>query len=299
MNSPQSFYRYLPTDSMDRDWGIYATSAGFVDIAPGMTYPPPGHPKDYAFLWDKGRQLDEIQVHLILRGSGVFESGMGTRRKHSIEPGCVFVLFPQVWHRYRPRESTGWLEYWIGFKGEALNHIMSKHFFSPTKSIFNLTDATPILNLFTEVITQLRVHPPGVSRIIGSLDLNIMAKVHASVATPQPLKNRTETIVSESRLMLGQHLEHDLELELLAQKLGVGYHWLRRLFKQQTGISMNQYRLQVRVNRAKQLLTETDLTVGQIAATTGFENGYYFSQLFKSKAGCAPTRWRTSSRSDS
>lgn len=222
MNTPQSFYRYLPTDSMDRDWGIYATSAGFVDIAPGMAYPPPGHPKGYAFLWDKGRRLDEIQVHLVLRGSGVFESGLVTRKKHPIEPGSVFVLFPQVWHRYRPSESTGWLEYWIGFKGEALNHFVSKRFFSPTKPVYNLPDATPILNLFTEVITHLRAHPTGVSRIIGSLALHIMAKVHASVATPRLLNNRAETIVSESKLMLGQHLEHDLELELLAQKLAVG-----------------------------------------------------------------------------
>ena len=34
-DAPQSFHRYLLVDSKDRDWGIYATSAGYVDIVPG------------------------------------------------------------------------------------------------------------------------------------------------------------------------------------------------------------------------------------------------------------------------
>jgi transcriptional regulator GlxA family with amidase domain len=92
--------------------------------------------------------------------------------------------------------------------------------------------------------------------------------------------------------MLGQHLDREFELELLAQKLNVGYHWLRRAFKQETGQSLHQYRLQLRINRAKNLLKTSDATVDQIAQQTGFESPYYFSQIFKRKTGFTPTGWR-------
>ena len=61
MNFPnKGFFSYLPNDSRDRDWGNHATSAGYVDIAPGQTCPPAGHPDRYTFSWEKGRSLDAI-----------------------------------------------------------------------------------------------------------------------------------------------------------------------------------------------------------------------------------------------
>ncbi|MFI5357053.1 MAG: AraC family transcriptional regulator, partial [Opitutales bacterium] len=78
-SAAKSFYRYFLADSKDRAWGIYATSAGYVDIGPGEAYPPAGHPKNYTFQWDDGRKLDEVQIHFLARGEGVFESPGGAR----------------------------------------------------------------------------------------------------------------------------------------------------------------------------------------------------------------------------
>ncbi len=73
---------------------------------------------------------------------------------------------------------------------------------------------------------------------------------------------------------------------------GTGYHWLRRAFKSETGQSLHQYRLQVRLSRAKLLLKNSDSSVEEIARQTGFEDPYYFSQIFKRKMGVTPTSWR-------
>lgn len=291
-DAPKSFYRYLLADSKDRDWGIYATSAGYVDIAPGALYPPEGHPKSYTFRWEDGRKLDEFQIHFITRGSGVFESGQPGGRSRRIAPGSAFLLFPQVWHRYTPAKSTGWFEYWIGLKGDQVERLLQKHFFIPSHPVYSPSDSSPLLRLFTEAIGCLRHHPVGTSRTLGSLAGLILAELQTGTGPTPPVENRTEHLVHEAKLMLGQHLEEEVDLELLAKKLSVGYHWLRRAFKQETGQSLHQYRLQNRLSRAKVLLKSSDTSVEEIARQTGFEDPYYFSQIFKRKTGCSPTTWR-------
>jgi AraC-like DNA-binding protein len=78
----------------------------------------------------------------------------------------------------------------------------------------------------------------------------------------------------------------------LARSLGVSYTWFRRMFTEHTGLSPHQYRIQIRLGRARTLLSETTLTVKEVAYRCGFESEHYFSRLFKRKTGLAPGEWR-------
>ena len=171
-SADKSFYRYFLADSKDRDWGIYATSAGYVDIGPGEAYPPAGHPKNYAFRWEDGRKLDEVQIHFITRGEGVFESAGGAR---SLPAGSAFVLFPRVWHRYMPTAGTGWLEYWIGLKGDYVDQLLRRKFFTPALPVFTPADTDRLVRLFTEIVSCMRHHPVGTPHGYTLYYLNVMA----------------------------------------------------------------------------------------------------------------------------
>ncbi len=112
-DAAQSFSRYLPVSRRDERWGLYVTTAGQSRIPPQAAYPPSLHPRNYNFDWQHGRVLMDHQVVYISRGRGWFEShGTGRRR---IESGDAFLLFPGLWHRYRPDRQTGWDEHWVGF----------------------------------------------------------------------------------------------------------------------------------------------------------------------------------------
>jgi len=222
----------------------------------------------------------------------VFESGKEGSRREKITSGSAFLLFPGVWHRYAPQATTGWFEYWIGLKGEYVERLLQKHFFTPGHPVFSPSDSSALLRLFTEAVGYLRHHSTGTSRVLGSLATQILAELQAGAVAAPAAETRAEHFVHEAKLMLGQHLEQELDLELLSKKLGVGYHWLRRAFKQETGQSLHQYRLQVRLSRAKLQLKNTRASVEQIARETGFGDPYYFSQFFKQKTGVTPTSWR-------
>jgi AraC-like DNA-binding protein len=78
----------------------------------------------------------------------------------------------------------------------------------------------------------------------------------------------------------------------LAEQVGVGYSWFRKMFKQYTGISPAQYQIQLRIMRAKELLMTTDLNITEIAYQLNFEDGGCFSTFFKNKEGITPSEFR-------
>ncbi len=285
-------FRYFRDAPEDRKWGIWATSTGFVNIKPGESYPPPGHPEGYTFNWENGRILDEFQIHFIARGSGYFEDKLTYRSGVSIHAGDIFILFPGVWHRYTTVLETGWLEYWIGVKGRIADDILRHRFIRPATPLFNASNSQLILNLFAEGVARVEREEPGLSRVLGSLAALIMAQICADTEAGKEYANRKRDIVWEAKIHLQQNFHRKLDGRELASLLNVGYHWLRRAFKDETGLSINQYILQLRIIRGKQLLLRTDMTLAEIAADAGFSDANYFSRMFKEKTDSAPGEWR-------
>ena len=65
-----------------------------------------------------------------------------------------------------------------------------------------------------------------------------------------------------------------------------------RLFKQTTGISPHQFILQLKIERAKQLINKTQLSLTEIAYELGFTDQAHFSNAFKKIIGVAPRQYR-------
>lgn len=79
---------------------------------------------------------------------------------------------------------------------------------------------------------------------------------------------------------------------MLAEKCHISEVYFRRLFIKQYGIPPKQFIIDIRLSKAKQLLSEGIMKINTIAAECGFGNQYHFSRLFKEKTGLTPTEYR-------
>lgn len=79
----------------------------------------------------------------------------------------------------------------------------------------------------------------------------------------------------------------------LARTAGYSPAHFARVFKEIIGIGPQAYVIRARIDRAKQLLVESSLSISQIADVLGYENLYFFSRQFKSKTGSTPRQYRT------
>ncbi len=286
----RNYFDYFPVAPRLQPWGIYSTSFGTVRVPPAAVYPPARHPGRHALAWEQGRTLAEYQVLFIHKGAGEFESAHTKAR--AIAGGMAFVLFPGVWHRYRPDPAVGWTESWLEVRGPFLDRLRRAGVLDPRHPVYATPAALEIEQLFESAAVLARVKPPGFTVRLGLLAAEILALLRWSPRSRRAAPRRIDALISESQALLAGDLEEKHSLEQIARKLGLGYSYFRRRFKAQTGLSPKQYRIEMRHHRAKNLLLNSELTVKEISEQLGYSSPFHLSQEFSRIAGVSPLKWR-------
>ena len=80
----------------------------------------------------------------------------------------------------------------------------------------------------------------------------------------------------------------------LARAAGYSVDHFSRIFEKINGRRPQEFVIEERLTRARQLLAETGLSVGEIADTLGFSDVYFFSRQFRQRVGTTPSRYRAS-----
>lgn len=285
----ENFFRYFRHDANDEAWQLYATTIGRVKVESGAEYPyrQEDHPAVYTLDWATGRILNEFQFLYIAEGSGRFRSFEGERL---LFPGSLAVLVPGERHWYRPDPESGWKEYWIGFKGECADRWLERGFILRNNPIHRPGYPEGFLDLFEEAVRVAQDDPPHVQRLIAAQVPRILAALE-SAESRGGLDCTAGDLVSQARAIFEEHLFTSFEVDVITSRLNVAYQTLRDQFHQQTGMSPYQYFLQMKINKAKELLLRGDMSVKEISFKLAFDNPYYFSRLFKKKTGVSPTQW--------
>jgi AraC family transcriptional regulator len=92
---------------------------------------------------------------------------------------------------------------------------------------------------------------------------------------------------------INDHLDRDIKLADLATLLDMSQFHFSHLFKQSLDTSPYQYLLQQRVERAKQLLKQTERSIMDIALDCGFSSHSHLSKQFRQLTGITPKAYRT------
>lgn len=93
---------------------------------------------------------------------------------------------------------------------------------------------------------------------------------------------------------INEHLEQDLTSAGIAEAVGLSQFHFARAFKLTTNITPQQYLTERRVDRAKHLLSESDLPLVEVSARAGFKSQSHFTTLFRRFTGTTPKAWRLS-----
>lgn len=281
---------YLRINPNDEDWGIVVTTVGYQFISPKSQYPLSKHPDQYNFKPQNGRTLNEYQLVYITKGGGYFSSQ--SCQKEYIHAGTMILLFPGEWHSYYPDPETGWDEYWIGFKGLHIDRRVEKLFFTKAKPLYKIGISATIINLYEDVLRLASNEKTGHQQMVSSILLHILGSVYYKDKNNSFSDPYMVDKINEAQVLMKEQTENPIVPEEIASQLGLGYSWFRRMFKEYTGVSPNQYLLQQKLLRAKELLTTTQLNVSEIAYQLKFDNTGQFSTFFKKREGLTPSEFR-------
>lgn len=105
-----------------------------------------------------------------------------------------------------------------------------------------------------------------------------------------------ETVSKIISLIRENYMQQDLSLDGIAEELGLSATYIGRLFKKHTMNTILNYIIDVRMEKARELLLATELPIGEIAERTGFANSPYFYKAFKKINGVTPADFRKNGR---
>ena len=283
--------RYLVANEHDALWGLTVSTVGYDSVEAGEHYPTKGHADGYYFDMERGRVLNEYQMLYLLEGEGTFQSTH--IESTTIKAGDIFLLFPGEWHTYGPLPTSKWKSYWIGFKGRNIDDRVNNGFLHPSKSIYHVGYSSEIIELYKAAMEAAFEEAAHSQQMLAGIVNHLLGAMYSLERIIELNKNHSHVeMVGKARIRIRESLESDLTIQQLADSLGVSYSNFRKLFKLHTGLSPALYQQDLRLQRAKELLSTTKMSIKEIAYRLNFDSPDYFSSRFRMKTGLKPSEFR-------
>jgi AraC-like DNA-binding protein len=283
-------FKYLLVSERDQKFGLTVNTVGFQPIAPYAAYPSVEHPKSYYFNPEKGRILSEYQIVYISKGKGFFKSE--STKKTNISKGQVIILFPGQWHTYCPMRETGWNEYYIGFEGEIIDNIVENGFISPQNQILNVGINEDLVQLFSTAIKIAKEDKTAAQQNLAGLVFNIFGNILFLAQNKNFEIKDTAQKIERAKVIMLENINKEIDAKEIAENLGISYSLFRKTFKEYTGYAPAQYFQELKLRKAKELLTETTMPIKEISYELNFSSYEYFLSFFKKRVKFTPTEYR-------
>lgn len=149
--------------------------------------------------------------------------------------------------------------------------------------IFPIENPEPYLTDY-EQMKSLSLFKQNRTKIIGIFYNMLHRLSHSS-------ENPTSSLAPAIKYLETNFSDPQLKNDDLARLCNISEVYFRKLFSKQYGTTPKQFVTDIRIDRAKQLLTDGGLKINAISERCGFSNPYHFCRVFKQKTGFTPTEY--------
>ncbi len=208
-----------------------------------------------------------------------------------MEPGQAVLYYPHTGYRYAMDGREEIQYYWLHFTGSGADKLV-KDCRLPNRRLLSLGSSAPIVSQFEGLFHDfiLRDHCfalSAASRLL-SVCVEISRRLEAAEGNRAAGVGRVYRAISH----IHQNYEKKLTIPFLAELEHVSPSRFRLLFREATGLSPMDYITVLRLNHARQLMLQTDNSLGEIARAVGYPDQLYFSRVFKKRTGLTPSDYR-------
>ena len=244
----------------------------------------------YAFLdtkWkDSGVLLEDSKLFLITDGEIVIK----TAQEETVCASGDMVLIPAgVTHDYYLSELGRASKYWFHFSIENESGSLFSQYEFPIKFRIPDGEGKRISELFSKVVDgKLKSETEELLKLGAVFEL---ANYYISKSGAKRIKqdgDDMDMIVD----YISENLSSELSLPKLAAAACLSKNYFLRKFRARFGIAPLKYVTMARIERAKQLLANTDIQISDIMVKVGFTDSAHFSKVFKEATGYSPRAYR-------
>lgn len=254
------------------DWSAGVLHAGHEQCAPGHS-------------WVGIR--DHFLLHYVCSGHG-FVGG----DPRELSRGDAFLFAPGEYLSYRAAETDPWFYLWVGFRGLHVAELVRGGILRGKGPVLRMRHAPGIQRSIEEMITTLEKRTPGhLMRVTGLLYL-LLGQLSNLRAQPSSGRTQAVELIHEAQTFVLQNFQREIGVRDIVRHIGVDRSHFGRVFREQTGQSLQEFLIETRMIRARRMLEETTYPVHAVAASVGYRSYPSFERRFVARFGESPSRLR-------
>jgi AraC-like DNA-binding protein len=233
-------------------------------------------------------RLDYYLIYLV-NGAGYYRlDGMLQR----VPAGSIVLYQPHERQDYFYKSDEQTELYWIHFTGTAAGRFLESLGFL-NGNVFQVGIHSECVQLFEKIIHEIHIGNPQYHAFcIGYLMqlLSVFSREHILIKNgSRNFKNSDiESVIRKMQL----EYQKDHDISYYAQYCNLSVYQFIRKFKAATHLSPARYIEKIRMDKSRELLVGTDLTINEISSVVGFGDPFYFSKVFKKSTGLNPMSFR-------
>lgn len=243
---------------------------------------------DFRYTCPTGQEESHLNYEIFYIRQGALQITTDTAFAQVVRGQCALVDCRKP-HRFHAEGDCETL--WIHFDGansaDFFQQILQQN---GGRFVLHCSPESHIERLMAQIISSLRAdHSSLTEAEYSRLLYQILCELlYPTMAAPQQVDHP----VTRAMRYITEHLYEDLPVERVAAAVNLSVAHFSRQFRAYTGFSPHEYIILHRIDQAKALLHDTDLSVKEVAFQVGYRSEVNFIASFKSKTGVSPTAFR-------
>lgn len=221
-------------------------------------------------------------IHFVTKGKGYFNGNPVTQ-------GQGFLMYDGMISQHVADKTDPWELLWITLHGDNAKDLFDEYDTDPNTGIFHYTSPQLIWEIATQIChcSPLELPSTKLLEIFLRLHNDCIRKVKS-----KKQKTSGQSYTDWAVKYITSNLYRNVTVAELTSRIGVSQPYLYKLFKEHFHMSPKQYILTKKIEYAKKLLTDTNVSITEIANSIGYPDVLAFSKIFLLKEKVSPQKYR-------
>ena len=250
----------------------------YSDLLPAWEYPWHAHKNEY-------------EISFVLSGKG---SLIINEKATPVRAGDVCVIPPGTYHRHAAPDPHGMTYLAIRFDSEEQPGSLQEYFHRLGPAMASASNYLPFIKESSNLLLHLHVANGGIADEQLQTVCLALFQIVKMLMENRAMAIRTKNDYSMNDILryITEHCDEKISLQTLSEKFSISPSHLSRTFSNAYHCSPINYLINARMARATEYLGKTDKSISEISELVGYENHFYFTNLFIKRIGCSPSEYR-------
>lgn len=240
---------------------------------------------------------DHYLLHFVSNGHGNFYID---NKCYSLSAGDGFLITPGIVTSYCADIDDPWTYSWIGFRDQNAEYYLNQAGLNEKNPVFSCGNSEALFHIFSQLKTLKQNTISEQIRMTSYLYMLLALIIENASSFDSHSKaffSSKDEYIKNAVAYIQTNYSRKLSVSEVSKFIGLNRSYLGTIFKEQTGLSLQNFITNFRIDKAKKLLSDMSMSVGDVSRSVGYDDPLAFSKLFKKNVGISPNAYRKNIKS--